>query len=116
MHEAITAAELLQNQTGLKVGVIDLYRPKPLPINNLISLLGAAERIVTLEEGLLGGGLGQLIGTFLLENKIFRPFYRIGIDDHFCFESGEREWMRDQYGLNANQIVKKVSVWLANKD
>ena len=116
LHEAIAAAELLQNETGLKVGVIDLYRPKPLPINNLISVLGTAERIVTLEEGLLGGGIGQTIGAFLLENKIFRPFLRIGIDDCFCFESGERDWMRSQYNLNANQIAKRVSIWLSNNE
>jgi transketolase len=48
LHEAMKAAELLQNETGLKVGVIDLYRPKPLPIKSLISLLSVAERIVTL--------------------------------------------------------------------
>ena len=113
LHEAIKAAELLQNETGLKVGVLDLYRPKPLPIKRLISLLIDAERIVTLEEGLMSGGLGQNIGSCLLENKIFRPFLRIGIDDCFCFESGERDWMRTQYGLNAEQISKKLIIWLS---
>ena len=53
---------------------------------------------------------------FLLENKIFRPFLRIGIDDCFCFESGERDWMRSQYNLNANQIAKRVSIWLSNNE
>ena len=116
LHEAIVAAELLQNETGLKVGVIDLYRPKPLPIKSLINLLEFADRIVTIEEGLLGGGIGQTIGAFLLENKIFRRFLRIGIDDCFCFESGERDWMRGQYGLNANQVAKKLSIWLDNNN
>ena len=61
----------------------------------------------------MSGGLGQNIGSCLLENKIFRPFLRIGIDDCFCFESGERDWMRTQYGLNAEQISKKLIIWLS---
>ena len=116
LHEAIAAAKLLEKETGLKIGVVDLYRPKPLPYESLINLLRIGDRIVTIEEGLLGGGIGQTIGAFLFENKIYRPFLKIGIDDRFCFESGDRDWMRSQYNLNANQIAKRVSKWLSNNE
>jgi len=116
LHEAITASKFIEKKTGLKVGIVDLYRIKPLPDIHLIALLKDAEKIVTLEEGLLIGGIGQVVGNFLLENKIFLPFLRIGLEDSFCFEAGDRNWMKERYGLSALQIQKKISLWLSKNN
>ena len=69
VHEALKAAKIIKNDLGLNVGVIDLYRIKPLPEAQLSKLIKDSKKIVTIEEGYLDGGIGSMIASFLLENS-----------------------------------------------
>lgn len=114
IHEALKAAKILRENYNLKVGVLDLYRVKPLPEVELINALKDTKSIVTLEEGFLDGGMGSMISSLLLEKSIFKPFLRIGIENHFCFDYGTRDYLLDLYGLNGINIAKKLNNWHKN--
>lgn len=112
VHEALKAAKIIKNDLGLNVGVIDLYRIKPLPEVQLLKLLKDKKKIVTLEEGYLDGGMGSMIASFLLEKSFFKPFLRLGIRDRFCFDYGTRDYLLDLYNINGNKIAKKINNWM----
>lgn len=112
VHEALKAAKIIESELNLSVGVLDLYRVKPLPEIFLIDLLKNTKKIITLEEGYLDGGMGSMIASLLLEKSIQKPFLRFGIKNHYCFDYGTREYLLDLYNLNAVKIAKKLNYWL----
>ena len=114
IHEAVIAAKIIKDTIGLNVGIIDLYRIKPLPEDILIELIQDAKKIITLEEGYLDGGMGSMIASFLLERSIFRPFLKLGIKNHFCFNYGSRDYLLDLYNLNGTKIAKTLKTWINN--
>lgn len=111
-HEALKAAESLEDE--FDVGVIDLYRVKPLPEEGLFELIKNSNRIVTLEEGYLDGGMGSMISSLMLEKSIHKPFLRLGINNHFCFNYGTREYLLDLYNLSCEKISNKLRNWTKN--
>ena len=114
VHEALKAAEILKAESGLNIGVIDLYRIKPLPEDALIKLIQDTNKIVTLEEGYLDGGMGSMIGALLAEKSICKPFLKLGIKNHFCFDYGTRDYLLDLYNLNGKKVAGSINDWLKN--
>lgn len=109
-HQALKAAEILKNDLNISVGVLDLYRVKPFPEDRLLKLLINTKKIVTLEEGFLDGGIGSMVATLLLENLVFKPFFRIGIKNQFCFDYSTRDYLINLYGLSAEKIAKQIKI------
>lgn len=107
-HQALKASEILNNELNLSVGVLDLYRVKPIPSEKLLKLLLNTKKIVSLEEGFLDGGMGSMVASLLLENSVFKPFFRIGVNNQFCFDYSTRDYLIDLYGLSAEKIAKQI--------
>lgn len=114
VHEALKAAEIIKEELGLNIGVVDLYRVKPLPEDALIKLIKDTNKIVTLEEGYLDGGMGSMIAALLAEKSIYKPFLRLGIKNHFCFDYGTRDYLLDLYNLNGKKVAESINDWLKN--
>jgi len=108
VQRALKVTESLE-KLNINAGVIDLYRIKPLNEELLIRLLEGRKKIVTIEENILTGGLGSVIGTLMMENNIVCPFKRFAIKDQFCFQSGPRDWMQEHYGLGLENIVESIT-------
>jgi transketolase len=112
VHEALKAAKIIKDELNLNVSVLDLYRIKPFPDASLIKMIKNTKKIVTLEEGYLDGGVGSAIASFLLDKSIYKPFIRLGVKNHFCFEYGTREYLLDLYNLSGKKIAKTLCEWL----
>lgn len=104
LHEALKAREQLL-QEGISVAVIDLYSIKPLDISTLEKVAKtSANRIITVEDHYLQGGLGQAV-TCALANK--------GIEIH-CLAvtqlpmSGKPEELLKWAGIDAAAIIAKA--------
>lgn len=111
VHQALKAAsELEKNQ--LDVGVIDLYRVKPIHKELLFKTLQEVPRVVTLEEHLLSGGLGSSIAEIFVDEGITTPLLRIGQQDRFVFDYGGRQVIWKKYGLDVPGIVSQILSWL----
>ena len=111
VHEAIKAAAILREESNLSVGVIDLYRVKPLPEDKLVSLIENSGKVVTLEEGYTDCGMGSMVASLLAERSFYKPFMRLGIKNHFCFDYGSRDYLLDLYGLNGKKVANKILDW-----
>lgn len=112
VHQALAAADLLHESAGLNVGVIDVFRLKPLNGHALKQYLKNVARIVTLEEHLLAGGLGSLVAEWMIDEDRHIPTMRIGQDDRFVFDYGGRQAIWEKYGLDVGAVVSRIAGWV----
>jgi transketolase len=102
--EAMKAAQLLQKQ-DISARVVDMFTVKPLDRELLIRCARETGRIITAENHNIIGGLGDAVGSALLENGVLVQMRKLGVQDQFG-SVGPQEYLMDHYGLNAAHIVE----------
>ncbi len=111
VQQALKVAQELKRQS-LSVGVVDLYRIKPMNEKMLLGIIDKSRRIVTLEENSIIGGIGSLVAELLGDHSRSIPLKRLAIPDGHCFVSGSRECLWAHYGLDKDSLVKQISGWI----
>ncbi len=99
-------AKLAIEKNNLDLGLIDLFKIKPLT-KNLLKTISQYTEIITLEEQCLDGGFGSAILEFCNENSVNINIKRHGLDNRFYFENGGRDYLFNRYGLNVNKILQQ---------
>jgi transketolase len=100
--ESLVAATLLKEKR-LDAEVINIHTIKPLDEDAVLKSVSKTKCVVTAEEHLKNGGLGDSIAQ-LLAQKFPSPMEMVAVND--CFgESGTPEQLMKKYGLNAEAIV-----------
>ncbi|MFC1731951.1 transketolase family protein [candidate division KSB1 bacterium] len=102
--QAIIAGEMLAEK-GINAEIINIHTIKPLDEQAIIESVVKTRCIVTAEEHLMNGGLGDSIAQ-LLARKCPTPMEMIAVNDQFG-ESGTPEQLLVKYGLDAPNIVVK---------
>lgn len=110
VHQAFKVVDELAKHS-IDAGIIDLYRIKPINEKLLLSVIEKSNRIVTLEEHSIIGGIGSAICEILVDRGKVLPLKRIAIADKNCVGYGDREWMHSFYGLDVNSITKTILDW-----
>ncbi len=110
VHQSFKVADELAKHS-IDAGIIDLYRIKPINEELFLSVIGKSNRIVTLEEHSIIGGIGSAISEILADKGKALPLKRIAIADKNCVGYGDREWMHSFYGLDVNSITKTILDW-----
>ncbi len=106
--EAVQACEELEKE-GISAEIINIHTIKPIDKKAILDSVKKTGAVVTAEEHMLNGGLGDSIAQ-ILGRELPTPIEMIGVDDTFG-ESGTPEQLLEKYGLNAKNIVaaaKKV--------
>ncbi|MFN4245446.1 MAG: 1-deoxy-D-xylulose-5-phosphate synthase [Brevinematia bacterium] len=103
---AIKAREILSKQ-GINVGIIDLVFIKPLDIEMIKYVSSKAKIVITVEDGVKIGGIGETIGIELFKQGFRGMFENIGIPDTFPGLGTREELLRD-YGMDQEGIAKKI--------
>lgn len=101
--EAILAAEELET-LGYNAEIINIHTIKPLDENLILKSVSKTACVVTAEEHVLNGGLGDAIAALLGRNMPV-PIENIAVNDSFG-ESGKPMELMQKYGLSAENIVK----------
>lgn len=115
VHQALKVAHEL-GKKGIRTGVIDLFRLKPVNKELLLSYLACFEVAVTLEEDFVAGGLGSIIAEIFIDEGLSHiPLLRIGQEDRFVFELGGREVIWKKSGLDVTSVTKRIIKWLEYK-
>lgn len=96
------------SEAGMNVGVADLYRIKPIDPKILSNLLSRYEKIVTLEEHFLSGGIGAAIVEAMADAGILKRVLRLGLKDEYRLENGGREHILKLAGLDLATLKEKV--------
>jgi len=111
---ALNVAESLSGDS-ISVGVIDLFRIKPLERKKLIKEIKKVKNIVTLEEHFVNGGLGEIISRLLCEYGYQGDFKAVGIRDEFCRKYGQREYLLKYNLLDFESITEFIIKFLKKK-
>ncbi len=96
----------------LNAYLVNLRFAKPLDRETITTLAKECGRIVTVEEGILGGGVGRAILELLEEEGLSNIKIKcLGLPDEFL-EHGPRSILLSKYGLTSQGILKSIKRWL----
>ena len=101
--EAAVAAE----QEGVSVAVYDLRYAKPLDSELIIEVGKQFDRIITVEDGVLRGGVGEAIIKLLSDNNIHKSIKNLGIADTFI-EQGTPTELYSLCGYDTEGILRAI--------
>ncbi|MCO4326700.1 1-deoxy-D-xylulose-5-phosphate synthase [Staphylococcus agnetis] len=104
VHTLIEAAQMLKDK-GISARVINARFIKPMDLDMLHDIGATQKPVIVAEEGMLNGGLGSQIATFLIEHGYHNPIKRIGIDDEYI-EHGNVDRILEDLHLSSESIAK----------
>ena len=110
--EALEAAKTLDAE-GISAEVINLHTIKPLDNEAILKAVKNTKCVVTAEEHMLNGGLGDSIAQLLSRNTP-TPIEMVGMDDSFG-ESGPPMKLMEKYGIDRNAIVESAKKVITRK-
>ena len=112
VDESLKAYEALQAE-GISVRVIDMFTWKPLDEELVIKAAKETGAIVTAENHNVTCGLGSVVANCLAKNcPTIQEF--VGVQDQFG-QVGPQDFLMDEYGLRAANIVAAVKKAVARK-
>ena len=104
---AARAIERYEQETGQSVAHYDLRFLKPLDETLLHEVGKNFTRIITVEDGVLKGGMGTAVLEFMADNGYTPQVVRIGIPDHFV-EHGTVKQLYHLCGMDEEGIIKAL--------
>lgn len=107
LEETAKACDMLE-ENGIAVEQYSFPTVKPIDRKVIEDCANRFDNIFTVEEHNIVGGFGGAIAEVLAECGGKAKLHRIGIDDFYCIEVGSQAYLREQVGINAEGIVKKV--------
>jgi transketolase len=110
--EAMEACKALK-EININAEVINIHTIKPLDRDAIIKSIKKTKCVVTAEEHMLNGGLGESIAQ-LLSRELPTPLEMVGVNDTFG-ESGTPRQLMEKYGLTSSDIVKASKQVLTRK-
>jgi transketolase len=115
LEEVQQASNILESN-GISVQIISIHTLKPLDKETIIKAAKGTSTIVTVEEHTIHGGLGGAVAETLMDNAVYpEKFLRIGLEAGFSSIVGSQQYLRKQYGLDAETIAGKIRKLLKNE-
>ncbi|MBI4026621.1 MAG: 1-deoxy-D-xylulose-5-phosphate synthase [Verrucomicrobia bacterium] len=115
LHSARKARANLK-KLGHSIGVVDVFRLKPIDGEILRAVLAPYSKVVTLEEHFLSAGLGGAILEAMADAGIHKKVLRLGIQDHYYCENGGRAHIQRLAGIDLETITGKLRQFLAGRE
>ena len=94
-------------EQGQSVTHYDMRFLKPIDEDILQKVGSTCRRIVTVEDGVIRGGLGSAVLEYMADHDLHPQVIRLGLPDHFV-EHGTPEELYHLVGLDAENIKKKI--------
>lgn len=95
---ALLAAESLRRSHGLSVRVLSMHSIKPLDTDAILSAARDCGRVITVEEHLVNGGLGEACASVIAQSGLSCRFRIAGIPDEHTVHGSQADIFR-HYGL-----------------
>jgi transketolase len=99
VYPALQAAEKLETEHNIHATVISMHTIKPLDYELLANIASTGKAIITIEEHMVYGGLGEACASFLMQNGYYNPFKIIGIPDEYTVTGSQTE-IFTHYGIS----------------
>ena len=105
-----TAMKIAQN--GIDADIWSVPAIKPISTSQLKKITSGTNKIITLEEHSVMGGLGSTICELMsLENST--SICRIGIEDQFSNSCGSWDHLLHEHGLDIESVTNKIEHFLS---
>ena len=105
VNEALEAKKILKEK-DIDVRVVDIHTIKPIDKELIIKCAKETNKLISVEDHNVIGGLGTAISEVLTENCP-KKLVRMGIEDTFG-KSGRAEDLMKYYGIDSNAIAEEI--------
>ncbi|MBD1261383.1 transketolase family protein [Maribacter polysiphoniae] len=112
VYPAWLAAQKLEDENGIKATVVSMHTIKPLDTDLLNQLASNGNPIVTVEEHMVNGGLGEACASYLFQKGNTNKFKIVGIPDEYTVTGSQIE-IFNHYGISENGLYKTCKELLA---
>lgn len=107
----LDAAEILE-QDNIHVAVLHVPTIKPLDQETILNEVKKSGRLViTAENHTIIGGLGSLVASLLMDEKVSCDLKKIALPDQYL-AAGTLETLQDTYGVSTKAIIRQVRDWV----
>lgn len=115
VQSALDAADVLAER-GISVGVVNMRFAKPLDAELLFECAQKYGKLVTMEEGVLAGGVGSAVLEALNSKQLLQQcqVLTLGIPDEFVLHGDKKLLFRD-LALDVPAIVKQITELVKGK-
>ena len=105
-----TALKVSKNfeKIGVSCEVVNCRFIKPMDKNYLKTIIENFNKVITIEEGVITGGFGDGVASWLLENNYRGSIKRMGLPDTFV-EHGTRNELLNLVGLDEDALSNQIN-------
>lgn len=104
--EALKAQKELK-ENGIDIRVVDMHTIKPIDKEAIIKAAKETNKIITVEDHNIIGGLGSAVCEVLSESYPTKVT-RLGINDEFG-QSGKWDELMEHYGITKERIIEEIN-------
>jgi transketolase len=113
LHPALDAAEALAAE-GIEATVASMHTIKPLDTRTVVAMAKRCGAIVTVEEAMVHGGLGEACAAAILEAGVAARLSIAGIPDEYTVSGSQKEIFA-HYGLTGEALKERAMRLLRQK-
>ncbi len=113
VYRAMQAAHMLEEE-GIEARVVSMHTIKPFDTETVTKAAEECGAIITVEEHMVNGGLGEACSSHLLESGYSVPFKRIGIPDEYTITGPQKDILR-HYGISGEGLMATAKDFLKTK-
>jgi len=103
VHALLAAGQLAE--CGIQARVLSVHTVKPLDTNAILKAGRECRAIITVEEHLVNGGLGEACASALLQTGVSKPFHIVGIPDEDTVTGSQADIFR-HYGISMEGLAE----------
>jgi len=107
LETAIKVYEILKEK-NIDTEVISMHTVKPIDKEMIIETSKRCKFIATMEEHNVIGGLGSRVADVITEENLNVRLKKFAIPDKYVDVVGDQDYLRNYYGLTAEQISEKI--------
>lgn len=105
VYRALEAAEKFKEETGWSPAIYNIRYIKPIDTALLEEAYAGYDRIVTIEDGTVVGGLYGAVAEFVASKDLPKPVRAVGIPDRYISQGTQNE-LRSECGLTVDEIFR----------
>ena len=104
-YRAVEAAEKFRQENGWNPTIYNIRYIKPLDLDIMREVCAGYDRVVTIEDGSLVGGLYGAVTEYISSQEQPVPVRGVGIPDRYISQ-GTQEELREECGLTTTEILR----------
>lgn len=106
VHAFLAAAQLAER--GVQARVLSVHTVKPLDTEAILKAGRECKAVITAEEHMVHGGLGEAVASTLLQAGVFKPLRIVGIPDEETVPGAQADIFR-HYGISMEGLSETAT-------